>query len=1024
MPITSRLALAAAATLAASLLAGCPLAPSPLQQSNLRLGEAPMVGVEPVSGGIYESLGDTSKPLSPDALARARLDRSAIRELVKAKVSPSTQPATQPTAQATSGGGAMGGKSTEPPPLAVKYYLQGREHFLQGANSEAMDDLEKALQLDPDAFTVLRLMGRVCFAASQLARGSMYLERAQSLHPNDVEVNYLLGRYWLERRDFDRAVYYLMLADDSPEQQPSSTQMPLSAFYLARSLQDDGFHKAAAHEFERFLEISGYPVPGYRYDRELSYLIDEQWASHLAAAENFARVDDYNAALPHYVVAAADQLRDAYINARLVNALLRTGQADAAQNVALSLLTDTHGADDAIKLLAYTYRVIGRQAQLIPDLRDHLLPASGDDPSTALTIAATQDYLNQKSDAFTTLQSYLERHPTNIDVLTRLLKRVDSAETFRAALHVSAAAIIADRTLADSVVKLFSPLADSPTGAAFFKTATTPVASFAEDYLLAILARLQDAPPDQIDAFYRASLKNAPDFVTARDSYISWLLAEERFPQASRLVQQVVSDNRNSPSAWQLLIESEAAQQRYLSALKLAQDAKKQFPTNTDLRLQLAAIYRLRGQNVEADAELQSIISDNPKFETSYKVLINDLFARSRDTSNNRDDIFRTIVSTLTRLNREIPDSRFGQIHSAILFARSGRLEDAESLLRRLAADNPDDPDILIPLAQIRQALGRIPDAIATLETPLDARPQSDLVRALVNIYNDQDKAVDGLAIAKKFADANADVDNYTLIYATDLSTQKKTPDAIAILENAGKKFPRSYPIALLLARLHDESDDPAAAIAALQSFIKDNGETTDRLYTLARFYSSANNDDGSVATLQRILAIMPDHVGANNDLGYFWTDAGVHLDQAEKMINKAIDNQPNNSAFQDSIGWLFYKQGHFARAADALEKAVAMPDGDEPEVLQHLGDALYRAGRTAQANERWLQAREMLSQVSKPTRDQQKLRDYLDKVLADTKAGTAPTLTPTAVTDSKSPPISDTPDKSAGPTSTTVAPQ
>ena len=104
----------------------------------------------------------------------------------------------------------------------------------------ALAVMQKALQLDPQGFTVLRLMGRVCFAGAQLARGAMYLERAQGLRPADVEVNYLLGRYWLERNDNDRAVYFLMQAEDSPERQITSTHTPLAAFYLGIALQLGG----------------------------------------------------------------------------------------------------------------------------------------------------------------------------------------------------------------------------------------------------------------------------------------------------------------------------------------------------------------------------------------------------------------------------------------------------------------------------------------------------------------------------------------------------------------------------------------------------------------------------------------------------------------------------------------------------------------------------------------------------------------------------------------------------------------
>ena len=234
-----RLAASAALALAAGALVGCPpVKPPPATMpAAVDPGLAPVLGNEPTAGGIYIPLG-SYVPLSGDALKRALADRQMVltstQEVPELTSRPATQAATA-TAPATA--------PSEPPPLAVKYYLQGREKFLDGANSEAMDFLEKALALDPNAFTVLRLMGRVCFASSQLPRGSIYLQRAYALHPSDVEVNYLLGRYWLERKDSDRAVSHLLQADDSPERALSSAQTPLVSFYLARALQADGYHK-------------------------------------------------------------------------------------------------------------------------------------------------------------------------------------------------------------------------------------------------------------------------------------------------------------------------------------------------------------------------------------------------------------------------------------------------------------------------------------------------------------------------------------------------------------------------------------------------------------------------------------------------------------------------------------------------------------------------------------------------------------------------------------------------------------
>src|ERR1043165_6107853 len=95
------------------------------------------------------------------------------------------------------------------------------------------------------------------------------------------------------------------------------------------------------------------------------------------------------------------------------------------------------------------------------------------------------------------------------------------------------------------------------------------------------------------------------------------------------------------------------------------------------------------------------------------------------------------------------------------------------------------------------------------------------------------------------------------------------------------------------------------------------------------------------------------DHIGANNDLGYFWANNGIHLEQAEPMIRKALEGKPEDPAFIDSLGWLYYKQGKFNDAAVALEKAISLPGGASPEVIRHLGDALYRLDRPREAIER-----------------------------------------------------------------------
>lgn len=113
-----------------------------------------------------------------------------------------------------------------------------------------------------------------------------------------------------------------------------------------------------------------------------------------------------------------------------------------------------------------------------------------------------------------------------------------------------------------------------------------------------------------------------------------------------------------------------------------------------------------------------------------------------------------------------------------------------------------------------------------------------------------------------------------------------------------------------------------------------------------------------AIERLEEVLDEFPDDIGAQNDLGYLWADRGLHLQRSLRMVRRAVEAEPENKAYRDSLGWVFYRLCRFAEAVDELEKAAA---GDEPSgvILNHLGDALAKAGRTAEARSRWQKALE-----------------------------------------------------------------
>ncbi|MGO4869946.1 MAG: tetratricopeptide repeat protein, partial [Roseiarcus sp.] len=93
--------------------------------------------------------------------------------------------------------------------------------------------------------------------------------------------------------------------------------------------------------------------------------------------------------------------------------------------------------------------------------------------------------------------------------------------------------------------------------------------------------------------------------------------------------------------------------------------------------------------------------------------------------------------------------------------------------------------------------------------------------------------------------------------------------------------------------------------------------------------------------------------------LGYSWVDQGVNLDEAFKMLRRAVDLRPSDGYIVDSLGWAYYKLGHYQEATDELEKAIDLKPAD-PVVNDHLGDAYWRVNRRTEAHFQWNHARDM----------------------------------------------------------------
>jgi Flp pilus assembly protein TadD len=137
-------------------------------------------------------------------------------------------------------------------------------------------------------------------------------------------------------------------------------------------------------------------------------------------------------------------------------------------------------------------------------------------------------------------------------------------------------------------------------------------------------------------------------------------------------------------------------------------------------------------------------------------------------------------------------------------------------------------------------------------------------------------------------------------------------------------------------------------------------------LFALGVAQERAGDRSGAIATMRRLIDEAPGNAEAMNFVGYTLAEKGERLDEAEVLVTRALEIEPDNGSFLDSLGWILFHRGDLPAAVTTLEKAEALA-GPEPTILEHLGDAYRRSGREAEAARSWRRALQALDDGAEP---------------------------------------------------------
>ena len=125
-----------------------------------------------------------------------------------------------------------------------------------------------------------------------------------------------------------------------------------------------------------------------------------------------------------------------------------------------------------------------------------------------------------------------------------------------------------------------------------------------------------------------------------------------------------------------------------------------------------------------------------------------------------------------------------------------------------------------------------------------------------------------------------------------------------------------------------------------------------------------------------------PDDPMLNNFLGYLWADDNKNLDRAEQMIQKALDQDKNNSAYLDSMAWVLYRKKDYKNALNYINQAIENDDSLllDSVISDHAGNIHAALGNSKEAVKYWKMAAETYSEDINPDDIRKKIAELSSK--------------------------------------------
>ena len=432
-----------------------------------------------------------------------------------------------------------------------------------------------------------------------------------------------------------------------------------------------------------------------------------------------------------------------------------------------------------------------------------------------------------------------------------------------------------------------------------------------------------------------------PDSKEARQALTQLLMASGKLSELRPHLQKLIAEENDRGGAFMYLVGMFARAGDKAGVLKLVQELAKPYPDLPEAHFALAHAAWNAGQDNLGISELQAADQIHPGWEPSALLKGQILQRQAADSAL---QFYREFLATYPHTNEV-------RLAYARLLVNEKQLESARQQFDMLVEAAPANAEIQVVIGLLSVQMDDFTNAenhfLKALELEFKEPNQVYLYLGQVAERLQRDTEAQ-----EWYGKVSTDSQQYldaqlrsALLIARQghLDEARKRLQELPDLTNEQRVITIQTEASLLL-----QAKRPQEAYDLLREAVENLPNSPDLVYDYAMAAERVHQYDVMEHELRKLILLKPEMGQAYNALGYSLADRNERLDEAQKLIEKALSLSPSDYFILDSMGWVKYRRGQLSQALDYLKRAYAVQA--DPEIAAHLGEVLWQQGKREEA--------------------------------------------------------------------------